>query len=380
MADASWIKFYSGDFLHGVRMANLSAEEIGVYAVILMLMAERGGTIENDRAWIGGAVKLHPRKVGVIIDKLLSLPGKLVMVDGRIGNAKMLGQVEARREKIDQARGAANTRWDRDKGGDKQGDKGGDKPPVKPEINGGINGKKSRKSAVSGNAGASGTADATRARDSELRDINTTHPIETEVGSEGENGADGSGRVEPEKGRLEDADLNDLYFAVAEASGHNPSSSVQINRAYGFVEKWRKAGVDFDTVVIPTIRAMVAESSDPTRTLGRFDARISHEHARVAAKGKSGKPYVPPASPLLTPMGESEIFVPLRQALLERLGPRTFSTYVNRVVFEDVGEQPGGRHPIKVVDPMPGGLGLMDAERASIVRACAKALGFTEVW
>ena len=220
----------------------------------------------------------------------------------------------------------------------------------------------------------------TRARLEARIESNTTHPITTEVVGDGEGAGSGSGRDEPALGRLEDADLGQLYDAVAEASGHNPSSPDQINRAYGFVEKWRKAGISFDLIVIPSIRAMVAESSEPTRTLGRFDARISHEHARAAAKGKTGKPYTPPPSPELIVSGEDAMFRPLRKALLDRLGPRTFATYVNRVRFEDVGEQPGGRHPIKVVDPMPGGLGLMDADRAAIVRACAKALGFTEVW
>ena len=47
--DSAWTKIYHDDFLQGCRAANLNAEEIGVYAVVLFLIASRGSPIEDDR-------------------------------------------------------------------------------------------------------------------------------------------------------------------------------------------------------------------------------------------------------------------------------------------------------------------------------------------
>lgn len=192
---------------------------------------------------------------------------------------------------------------------------------------------------------------------------------------------------EPAKAsRLDDRDLLALFNAVCDAAGFNPISPGQISLAYAKVEAWRDAGIDFDEVVVPTIRHTVANSSDPTRTLGRFDKAIRHEHARSAAKAATGKAYKPPASPITVREDEEPVFALIRQELLERIGPQNFAMFVNTVRFEAVdmtGTAPRDgkeRTPMRIVPDRPGGVSLFDGDRRSIVRTIAAKHGFNEVW
>lgn len=179
--------------------------------------------------------------------------------------------------------------------------------------------------------------------------------------------------------RLADADLQTLFDAVCEASGHRPISPAQIDRAYRHVEEWRKAGFDFDLVIIPTIKAVVASTSEPTRTLGRFDARIRHEQARLKAQPVNGT-YRPPPSPVLDVEGEDPAMRPIRVDLLERLGVRAYAIAANDVRLEAVADAGAGRRPLRVIDNRAPALRLMDGERVAIVKAVALRHGFTEVW
>ena len=186
--------------------------------------------------------------------------------------------------------------------------------------------------------------------------------------------------------RLDDRDLQALFDAVCEAAGFNPISPGQINLAYAKVQAWRDAGIDFQEVVLPTILHTVANSSDPTRTLGRFDKAVRHEHARRGAKAATGAPYVAPASPITVREDEEPVFALIRQELLERMGAPRFCLFVNDVRFESVdmeGSPPRDgkpRTPMKVNQLKPGSSQLMYGEHAPIVRHVAARHGFNEVW
>lgn len=208
---------------------------------------------------------------------------------------------------------------------------------------------------------------------------NLTQPNESVVNELGSVAAGGAGQ-DGDSRKLEETDLQSLYESVATASGHSPVLPDQIERATRFVRKWRDAGIDFDKVVVPSIRAIISESSEPTRTLGRFDARILHEHARVAATPKS-RAYQPPDEPLLAPEGEPETFRPLRDDLLKKLGPIAYSTFLNHVRFEEVDGVLGeDRRVMRVRYVRKGSIILMDGNRVGLVTGAAKAIGFTEVW
>lgn len=181
------------------------------------------------------------------------------------------------------------------------------------------------------------------------------------------------------RGPFEDGDLKNLVDAVCEAAGHHPVSPVQIDRAYRIVQEWRDEGLDFEGVVVPTIKAAVSESSEPTRTLGRFSARVRHEQARLKAKGEAGRSYRPPASPVLQRQDEEFIFADLRRDLLDRIGPTSFCAFVNPVRFAT--DEAGNGDPVLRVAGA-GGISdrLLDGDLAPAVCAIAAQHGFKAVW
>lgn len=217
------------------------------------------------------------------------------------------------------------------------------------------------------------TENALKGREGKGRDnIDSTQPTES---------------PEPAKlSRLDDRDLQALYDAVCEAAGFATSSPGGIDRAYRQVQAWRDAGIDFEEVVLPTIRHTVANTPEPTRVLGRFDKAIRHEHARKVAKAATGGPYVPPPSPVTVRDDEEPVFALIRQELLERLGPSSYCTYANQIRMEavEMGDAPGRdgqpRKPIQVHEANAGYAKFMDSDRPAILLHIAKRHGFNEVW
>lgn len=378
---APWTKWFHEDFLQGVMLANLTSEEIGVYTVVLSLIAARGGPIEADSRWINGyAGCATVRKCTAVIDRLVE-KRKLERRGKLLGNAKMIRTVEARDTKSDQARKAALARWhghnepdlfDDQNRGDKRGDNGADNHRDKSEIKSGINSQERQKTANEAHADASPPV---RARDSETQKNNLTHPILSTVAPEIETGS-GAGPVAP----LNQRDLVALHAAVCEAAGYRAVNPTTIAASMDQVKEWRDQGHDFETVVLPAIRAVVAQSKpdDRTRTLGRFRHAVAREAAKAhEAKGK-GRTHKPTATPLLEPPDEDAQFRPMRETLLEQLGPLTFASLLNPVRFEDIGET-AGKHPVRVKGPDVNRL--LDSERAGpAVRRAALAMGFTDVW
>lgn len=181
-------------------------------------------------------------------------------------------------------------------------------------------------------------------------------------------------------GRLENADLKLLFDAVCEAAGFNPVQPAAIDRAMTQVEKWRDLDIDFDTVVIPAIHAQILESDEPTRTLGRFNARVLHEHARAKAAAKKGEAYTPPEIPILSPEGEDPGFFALRTDLLELLGPVSYCQAFNRIRFDDAGECQGDKHPLKLLGLPHQTDPLVHGRLAPELRRAALAYGYTEIW
>lgn len=180
-------------------------------------------------------------------------------------------------------------------------------------------------------------------------------------------------------GLLQNADLKALFDACCDAAGFHPTSPTVIANGMALVGDWQKQGMDFDTVVVPTIRAIIAESQDRTRSLHRFRDQVQHEHARhKAASRKKARTPAKPAVPLLDPEDEDERFRPLRARLLERLGPDQYSGLFNRVRFEAVDH--ADRLPLRVRGPEHLTEGLVHGNHASILRNAAHEAGFKEVW
>lgn len=190
--------------------------------------------------------------------------------------------------------------------------------------------------------------------------------------SEGEGGDDSP---------LRGADLLTLYEAVCDAAGFHPISPDRQARAQNIVKGWKDRGLDFETVVLPAIRHVMAQSDDRTRTLTRFRDEIDHRAARKAAQPKPKRG--PVAKPLLEPPDEDERFRPLRAQLLERLGPQTFALVANEVRFIHMADMPDHRSPVLVVkaaDQRNGRAPIMEGVYSSVVRNLATAAGYKEVW
>lgn len=386
MADAPWIKWFTSDFLNGV--SDLEADEIGIYAVVLNLQADKGAPIDDDARWLARRCGTSTRRFNQVRARLISL-GKLEARAGMLANARMMAEVQKRDGKSRQARDAALARWHGDRepelpldgqdpslagarartDDEKTKIKSG-KTPEQIDLNEPVKSRKPQSSAVSADADASPPV---RARQ-KLEDSDSTRPSHS-AGPVRARTREAGGEDPPD--RLNDADLKAKVDAVCEAAGYRPVSPGQIDRAYRIVQEWIKDRLDFDLVVIPTIRAVVSESRDPTRTLGRFSARVRHEQARLKAQ-PNGRAYAPPSSPVLEVEGEEPVMKLIRTELLERLGPGPYCTVANTARLERVEDAGGNRTPLRVIQNGPTRLN--DGTASATLRAIARRHGFTEVW
>lgn len=181
-------------------------------------------------------------------------------------------------------------------------------------------------------------------------------------------------------GRLANTDLKTLYDEVCSAAGVCFTQPTAIDRAMTQVQKWQQSGIDFEEVILPTIRSTVLQSDEPTRTLGRFNARIGHEHARREAAALKSTSYIPPAVPKLNPEGEDPSFLPLRTDLLEKLGGRAYCLALNDARFEDPGPVGDGR-PLRIRHRVASFEDDLKRGRWSKhILDAARPYGFTDLW
>jgi hypothetical protein len=181
-------------------------------------------------------------------------------------------------------------------------------------------------------------------------------------------------------GRLSNPDLKDLFDACCDAAGLHLVDPGAIDRAMSQVERWRDSGVDFETVVLPTIRAVTLKSDQPSRLLSRFTRDIQHQHAKFKAAAQKGEAYETPEVPDLEPEGEDETLRPLRAALLERHGSRYYCMAYNRIRFENPGQCHGDKRPLIVKGPDYRVETLRHGRQRETLLNVARDLGFTDIW
>lgn len=393
MAEVPWIRWFTADFL--TEVADLDADEIGVYAVIKNLMADRGGPIEDDAKWLARRCGTSTRRFNQIRAKLLTIPGLLILRNGMLGHRKLLAEVDRRDGKSQQARTAALTRWHHEgepelplaaeaspvharahgaaqepgKKGEKKGQTSREQIDLIPRKSG----HNPQKTANSADAPASPPVRAREEAESEER-------LPPQPNPEGNPPVRARAREAPAPDRLGDHDLQALHDAVCEAAGFHPISPTQLDRSFRIVQEWRDAGFDFEAVVLPTIRATVADARDPTRTLGRFTPAIRHEHARRKARGEAGRSYAPPPSPILDVPGEEPVMRTIREDVLKAVGAGAYCVTLNHARLEAVTDVPAGRRPLRATDTRNGGGRVLDGPAASALSAIAKRHGFNEVW
>lgn len=380
MADQPYIKWWTSDFLTGV--IDLTAEETGVYALLLTLMADRGGPLPDDAQWLARRCNTNTRAFNRSLNRLIDL-GKIERRNDHLGNHRMMREITERDARSKQASKAAKERWAKwaaehpptlpfDTNSEKTAGNSQEKPPENGEKNKPKKNEKRRKSANP--VKQTHETPSRPARASSKSESDPTPPQPEEPRDDA-----GPGRDEEKKDRLGDADLKQLFDAVCEAAGFNPIQPAHIDRAFGFVERWRADGIDFDEVIIPTIKAMIAKSPDPTRTLGRFDAAVRHENARRSAQPK-GTTYRAPAEPILDHDGETDTMRAFRADLLEQVGPALYCALGNHLRLSEV-EGPGGKRVLEVKDAGKGQAArLKDGGGGRMLTGLARRHGYDEAW
>jgi len=85
--DQRYIKMWTSDFLAGV--VDLNADETGCYAILLVLMADRGGPLPDDAQWLARRCNMTTRSFNRTVARLIDL-GKIERRNGMLGNQRMM--------------------------------------------------------------------------------------------------------------------------------------------------------------------------------------------------------------------------------------------------------------------------------------------------
>lgn len=94
---ASWFKFYPADFMNGVR--GLSAQEVGLYTMILCRIYEESGPVEYHPLRLSTYCGMRESTFVKTLEKLLAL-GKLTLVDGMLSNARAEVEISNRADDL----------------------------------------------------------------------------------------------------------------------------------------------------------------------------------------------------------------------------------------------------------------------------------------
>lgn len=97
---ASWFKFYPADFMNGVR--GLSAQEVGLYTMILCRIYEESGPVEYHPLRLSTYCGMREATFTKTFEKLVAL-GKLRVVDGSIVNARAETEISNRSHDLESA-------------------------------------------------------------------------------------------------------------------------------------------------------------------------------------------------------------------------------------------------------------------------------------
>ncbi len=417
MSESPYINWYTSDFLNGV--ADLTPEQGWVYVIVLNLIADKAAPIEDDPQGIAHRCRMSTRKCNAILAELAAMPNKIVRKNGIIGNTKMLKEVRARSKKSKQATEAANARWE------------AWRSENKPQLfadNGTINSKKRRKSKENNYADAflgentpktEFISDLSPKKTRDKREINDTIIPENPQNSANvamrthsdsragvipepesrqtndQNLLNGSAREnldrsidsdagKPEQGApespptLRDKDLAQLVDLCTSAAGFYPRTPGAIAREFDLVKEWRNLGMDFEGVVVPTIKLGIEGSVDPTSSLLRFDRKVRFAHAQSAAQSAKG-PVPPPPVPKFDFDAESAAMRKFRADLAEAIGHRSYATIMNRAQLE-LARTGNGSKPLRIKRSPSDPFRLLDGDRTAKAQAIALKHGFTAIW
>lgn len=92
-----YFKFYPSDFMHGVR--GLSAQEVGVYTMLLCRIYEEDGPVECHIVRLSTYCGMRENTFKQVLDKLIVL-GKLTLKNGMISNARSEAEISSRSDDL----------------------------------------------------------------------------------------------------------------------------------------------------------------------------------------------------------------------------------------------------------------------------------------
>ena len=90
---ASWFKFYPADFMNGVR--GLSAQEVGLYTMLLARIYEENGPVEYHPLRLSTYCGMREATFVKTLEKLLAL-GKITLRDGMLSNGRAEEEISNR--------------------------------------------------------------------------------------------------------------------------------------------------------------------------------------------------------------------------------------------------------------------------------------------
>lgn len=358
-----------------------SSDHKWAYSAIIDILNERDRPIADDPAFICGFTGLSKRRWTPVREWLLTHGYLILDAHGDLTNPRFERERAERLAERDAAvqhgreggrKSAAQRAADRQPELQFISGSSGDKPPI---ISGSSpdNFGESQPHSPENNDLAEPPPQASRGREraseARLESIQTNDHTNGEV------------VVEPPSARSlgPNPDLVALLDLVSDASGYHPVQPGHIADAMDQVKAWRTAGIDFDAIVLPTIRDVIAKSTDPTSSLKRFDKRIRHEAARHrGAKANGSDPPRPPREPLLEPPGEDPMFRPVRADMLKHLGAQLYALILNDVRF-DVAEQ-GDRRNLAVNGREYMTEVVVHGRNAPALLQVARAHGFDGLW
>lgn len=108
MKAAPYFRCFPSDFLSGV--AGMTAEEIGVYAVIIMLIYDRGKAVPDDVGRLAWQCRLSRSRATAVVNRLIDI-GKIVRTEAGLMNPRAAEELERMAEISRKNAGAAETRW-----------------------------------------------------------------------------------------------------------------------------------------------------------------------------------------------------------------------------------------------------------------------------
>jgi len=382
-----YINWYTANFLNAC--VDLQADEAGVYSILITLMADKDGPIDDDSAWLARRCNLSTRRFNQIRVRLIDL-GKIQVRNGMLGNRTMLEEVRKRRRKSNQASDAANARWAKWRSENKP------QLPFDEKLSAGYPQASTAKTASLSRDKVAKLPEINPEKNTDLFSKNSQNSVDQSVRTHPDSRAraesetnisfppslssvNAAREISATEGRTVDSseNLSELFERISEAAGFSAWGERGREDAIEQIRRWIAQGFDLETVILPAIRQHCADYPDPTGSLKRFDQSVRHLAAQQAQKPKAPAP----TQPILQFEDEDFDMIALRRDLLDALGPVRYVHLCHPIRFLPI-DGFKDRKPLKVI-LAPGTAWaphLLDEDRHGLVNNVAKRHGFTDVW